>query len=144
MYHYTSKKNRNLALGVVLALGGLAFSATASAAAPVSEITFTNETSIALDTSIAGFPGNGVDANTSKAVSYAKVAIGCWAGGNSYNCGIDFADRETGEKIATVYINAETATLTQAPIFHGSYGNEYEVVGWESSPITHITIRAIG
>lgn len=142
MYHYTSKKNRNLALAAVLIVGGL-FN-TAASASPVSEITFTNETSIALDTSIAGFPGNGVDANSSKAVSYAKVAVGCWAGGNSYNCGIEFANRETGEKIATVYINAETATLTQAPIFHGSYGSEYEVAGWEASPISHITIRAIG
>tara|TARA_R110002110_G_scaffold195770_1_gene405415 strand:+ start:11563 stop:11988 length:426 start_codon:yes stop_codon:yes gene_type:complete len=140
MYHYTSKKNRNLALS--LALGGLFFSA-ATFAAPVSEIVFTNETLIALDTSIAGFPGNGVDANTSKAVSYGKVAVGCWAGGDSYNCGINFANRETGEQVATVYINAETATLTQAPIFHGDYGSQYEVTGWESSPITHITIKAI-
>ena len=62
--------------------------------------------------------------------------------GNANNCPIQFTNKSNGESVATVYINSETATLNQAPVFYGNYGNEYVVTGWESSPVQHITISA--
>lgn len=133
--YYNQKSN----LKVVLGLISLSF-VSAVHAAPVSSILFTNETPIALSTSIAGLPGNGVPANTSQPVSYDKVSMGCFWGGNMGNCAINFNNKANGELVATVYINANTATLTKAPVFYGEYAAKYEVNGWEASPITHITI----
>lgn len=130
---------KNLISAVTL-LGVIGY-ANSSFSMPVSEILITNNTSIGLNTSIAGIPGYGIDASVSKPVGYDKVATGCFFGGNMDNCPINFANKNTGETVATVYINANTATLTQPPIFHGNYGSLYEVTGWESSPITQITIQ---
>ena len=138
--HYSSKNKIRSLINTVAFVGVLGISGTAFAM-PVSQITFTNETPIALNTSIAGFPGNGIPASTSEAVGFEKVSMGCFWGGNMQNCGINFSNKNNGELIATVYINANTATLTQPPVFNGQYGSQYEVIGWESSPITHITIR---
>ncbi|MGE3319956.1 MAG: hypothetical protein AB7I18_11745 [Candidatus Berkiella sp.] len=104
------------------------------------QITFTNNTSLSLGTSIAGLPGNGVEPNATKSASYSLVSMGCFFGNVLNNCPIEFTDRHSGAKVATVYINAETATLTRAPQFHGTYGDEYEVTGWQASPISHIYI----
>lgn len=118
----------------LLLVGGHAFATTPS------QITFSNETSLSLGTSIAGLQGNGVTPNTTKSVSYVFVGVGCYAGNVVNNCPIEFTDRSNGARVATVYIDSATATLTRAPEFHGNYGNEYEVTGWEASPIDHIHI----
>jgi hypothetical protein len=114
--------------------------ASAANALPT-DITFSNNTPLDLATSISGIPGNGVAANVSRAVSFSIVSFGCYVTGNMNNCPIEFSDKATGEHVATVHMNVETATLNQAPIFYGNYANEYEVTGWESSPVTHITIN---
>ena len=103
-------------------------------------ITFTNETSLSLGTSISGLPGSGVAPNTTKSAPYATVGVGCYFGKVLNNCPIEFTDKKNGAPVATVYINAETATLTRPPVFHGTYGDLYEVTGWESYPISHIKI----
>ena len=123
-------------------LAGLLFSlliGQAHAETP-SFITFTNETPLSLATSIAGLPGNGIAPSVNKTVSYYFVNIGCTASGNPENCPIEFFDKSTGEKVATVFINALTATLNSEPIFYGMYGTSYQVTGWEQSPISHISI----
>lgn len=141
MYQYNSKNRLKSAICSGLFLGVLALTSASYAAMPVSQIVFSNETAIALNTSIAGIPGNGIEANTSKPVGFEKVTMGCFWGGNMQNCGINFTDKANGQAVATVYINANTATLTQAPVFHGDYASKYEVTGWETSPVTHITIK---
>lgn len=113
--------------------------ATIANASP-SQITFSNDTDLALITSIAGLPGNGIAPNVTKPVSFSIVTMGCYYGGVLNNCPIEFSDKSNGERVATVYINAETATLTQAPVFYGHYANEYQVLGWEASPISQISI----
>lgn len=117
---------------------GLFFSSLALALP--SQITFSNETSLSLGTSIAGLPGQGVAPNATKSANYALVSMGCLYGNVIHNCGIEFTDRSNGAPVATVYINAETATLTRPPLFHGAYGEEYDVTGWQTSPIEHIHI----
>lgn len=143
MYYYNSKKIRNFSLKAIFLASVFGWSTLASAAAAVSEIVFTNETPIALNSYAGGFPGNGIDASVTKAVGYSKIAMGCTIGGSPYNCDILFTNRDTGEKVATVNINIETATLNKAPTFHGDYGSKYVVMGWEDSPISHITIKSI-
>lgn len=143
MYYYNSKKMRNFPLKSILLVGLIGYASSSMATAPISEILISNETPIALNSFAGGFPGNGIDASVSKAVSYNKVAMGCSIGGTPYNCDILFTNRETGEKVATVNMNIKTATLNQAPTYHGDYGSKYAVVGWEDSPITHITIKAV-
>lgn len=103
-------------------------------------ITFNNQTDLALHTSISGLPGQGVPANTVKTVDYYLVKVGCYYSPNKFHCPIEFTDKKTGAKVATVYINSETATLTEPPRFYGAYANEYEVIGWEASPLKEITI----
>lgn len=140
MYYNNKNKLKNAIAPLVL-LGAMGISPL-SQAGVISEILFTNETPIALSTSIAGLPGHGIEANVSQAVSFDKVSLGCFFGGNMQNCAINFTNRDNGELVATVYINADTATLTQAPVFHGDYANSYQVTGWETSPVSHITIQA--
>lgn len=105
------------------------------------EITFSNNTSLDLATSISGIPGNGVAPNITRSVSYSVVSFGCYITGNMNHCPIQFTDKANGEHVATVYINADTASLNQAPILYGDYAANYEVTGWETSPINHITIN---
>lgn len=112
-------------------------------AAPT-EIVFSNLTDLSLDTSVAGLPGNGIDSNVTKPVSYAIVSIGCNYANAMNNCPIEFYNRANGEHVATVRINAYEASLVEAPTFYGDYGNNYEVTGWETSPISSITIQAKG
>ncbi len=112
-----------------------------SAAAVPNEITFTNNTSLSLSTSIAGLPGNGISANETKAVGYGIVTMGCNFGNALTNCPIVFTDRATGEKVASVNIDASTASLVQPPVFYGNYESNYEVTGWENGPISHISIN---
>jgi hypothetical protein len=121
-------------------LAACLFSSTLAQAALPEHITFSNETSLSLGTSIAGLPGNGVAPNVTKSVSYVLVSMGCFYGNVLKNCPIEFTDNATGARVATVSINAETATLTQPPQFYGSYADEYEVTGWQGSPIQHIYI----
>lgn len=105
-----------------------------------SQITFSNDTSLALGSSLAGMPGTGIAPNITKPVTYTIVSMACYYSGHMNNCPIEFSDKSNGEKVATVYLNAETATLTQPPVLYGNYANEYEVTGWESSPISTISI----
>lgn len=123
-----------------LALFGACCLSSSIAFALPNYITFSNETSLSLGTSIAGLPGSGVSPNTTKSANYITVSVGCYYGNVVNNCPIEFTDRSNGARVATVYINSETATLTRAPEFHGNYGEEYEVTGWETSPIEHIHI----
>lgn len=131
--------NKKLSISLNTILAGYLLSISVAQALP-SEITFSNDTSLALATSISGMPGQGVAANVTKSVSYVLVSMGCYYSGFMNNCPIEFSDKSNGEKVATVYINAETATLTQPPIMYGHYANEYDVQGWETSPISHISI----
>lgn len=114
-------------------------SSTCQAEMP-SFVTFTNETNLSLNTMIAGLPGNGIEPSVSKTVSYNLVNWGCTASGNPQHCPIEFFDKQTGNKVATVYINALTATLNAEPTFYGEYAALYQVSGWEASPISHISI----
>lgn len=120
------------------------FSIGSLQANPPQYVTFSNDTPLSLSTSIAGLPGSGIEPSISKTVSYQLVSIGCTYGGNPQNCSIDFIDRNTGNKVATVNINALTATLNSEPIFYGDYGMSYQVSGWEDSPINHISITKKG
>lgn len=131
-------KIKKITTGLAL-LGACCLSSGIALALP-SYITFSNETSLSLDTSIAGLPGSGVSPNTTKSANYITVSVGCYYGNVVNECPIEFTDRSSGARVATVYINSETATLTKAPEFHGSYGEEYEVTGWEASPVEHIRI----
>lgn len=124
---------------LVCLITGLLAAGSAHASAP-SFVTFTNETSLALGTSIAGLPGYGIDPLVTKTLSYNIVNIGCNYNNVADNCPIDFLDKQTGSKVATVYINASTGTLNAQPTFYGEYASQYEVMGWEQSPISHITI----
>jgi len=119
----------------------LLVSATAYAENP-SQITFNNFTSLALDSQLASSPGQGIAANASKPVNYSLVYWICYYSSSFNHCPIVFTDKSNGEKVATVYLNAETATLTEPPTLYGNYAKEYEVRGWETSPINEITIVA--
>lgn len=132
--------NRSVLLGCLLTAF---FAGTANAGTP-SSVTFSNHTSLSLGTSIAGLPGHGIDPSISKTVGYNLVNLGCSYSGKPENCPIDFTDKQTGAKVATVYINAKTATFTSEPTFYGSYASEYEVLGWDQSPISHIIISKKG
>lgn len=122
---------------IVLAMG---FALSSSAIALPDSIDFTNETNIALNTSLAGLPGRGIEANVSKSVFLAILQFGCFQTGMQHNCPIEFFDRTTGEKVASVRMNVETLTLTAAPTIYGKYADSFFVTGWEASPITHIKI----
>lgn len=125
---------------IAMLISGAIFAISASAVP--AEITFTNNTSLALNTSIAGLPGNGISANETRSVGYGIVSMGCNFGNALTNCPIEFTDRNTGDRVATVYMNATTGALVSAPVFYGNYEKEYEVIGWEANPIEHITISA--
>lgn len=128
--------NRNLKFVCLLT----SFLTLGTAQATPSYITFSNSTSLSLNTFIAGLPGYGIEPNVTSPVSYNIVSAGCTYNGVATNCPIEFYNRHNGEKVATVFINANTATLTGQPVFHGMYGEEYEVRGWEQSPLNRITI----
>ena len=121
-------------LASTLLLGSIAV------AVPTS-IEFTNNTSLSLATAIGNFPGNGIEANVSRSVHYSIITLGCYSQGLQNDCPIEFTDRETGEKVATIRMNAETGTLLSAPTFYGKYANDYTVTGWDATPISHITIN---
>jgi len=104
------------------------------------QITLTNQTPLSLGTSIAGLPGQPIAPNSSRSANYSLVSMGCFYGSALTNCPIVFTDNATGASVATVHINVETATLTQAPHFHGTYADEYEVTGWQASPLSSICI----
>lgn len=125
------------ALPIIL---GLSTCAIAHAAEAPTNIMINNHTSLSLTSKISSFPGQGIAPNASKSVLYYFVTVGCYYSSNKNNCPIEFTDSSNGLKVATVYINSDTATLTQPPMFHGNYANDYEVVGWETSPIKEITI----
>lgn len=126
-------------LKLISLLAAISVSGLAQADVPA-YITFTNNTPLALNSSVAGVPGSGIEPSMTKSVSYSIVSMACFYSGNQSECPIRFSNRDNGDEVATVYINSQTATLTQAPIFHGSYGATYMVEGWEASPISHITI----
>ncbi len=131
---------KKLATNTIGILAGSLLCATVAQGVVPAQITFSNLTDLALTTSIAGLPGKGIAANAVKPVSYGIVSLAC----NFYkvvnSCPIEFTDAATGAKVASVYINSETATLTQAPTFYGNYANLYEVKGWEASPLSEISI----
>lgn len=133
MFKNTMKKAQLILVSSIIAF---------TAHAAPSEIIFSNNSDLSLDTSIAGLPGNGIDPNATKPVSYGIVTIGCNFANALYNCPIEFYNRANGEHVATVRINALEASLVEAPTFYGEYGNNYEVTGWENTPITAITIQA--
>ena len=108
--------------------------------ADASQITLTNQTTLSLGTSIAGLPGQPIAPNSSRSANYTLLSMGCFYGGCLTNCPIEFSDRATGARVATVYINVDTLTLTKEPQFHGSYADDYEVTGWQTSPISSISI----
>lgn len=118
----------------------LLLTSTAVQAETPSQITFNNLTSLALDTQLASTPGQGIAANVSKPVNYSLVYWICYYSNTFNHCPIVFTDKSNGQKVATVYINAETATLTEPPALYGNYASEYEIRGWETSPITEIII----
>lgn len=126
-------KSKSILLAIGVALS------TSAIALPL-EIQFTNETNIGLNTSVAGLPGRGIEANVTKNVFLGILQIGCHQAGVMHNCPIDFFDRSTGEKVASVRINTENLTLTSAPTIYGKYAESFFVSGWETSPITHIKI----
>ena len=133
--------NKKVLMGLTgIITGSLLLTSGAFATELPSHITFSNFTPLALNSSLAGLPGQGIAPNVTRPVFYSLVHYICSFTSNLNNCPIEFTNRENGEKVATVYLNAETATLTQAPIFHGNYGDEYEVVGWNASPLCEITI----
>ncbi len=133
-------KYKKCAINTISILAGSLLTVTVARAEIPAQITFSNLTDLALSTSIAGLPGKGIAANAVKPVSYGIVTMAC----NFYqvvnNCPIEFVDTATGSKVASVYINSATATLTQAPTFYGNYANLYEVKGWEASPLSEISI----
>ncbi len=131
-------------LGLSAILASQIFAATVVHAAVPTEITFSNFTDLALTTSIAGLPGRGIAPNIVKPVSYNIVNLACTFYNVTNSCPIEFVDSASGNKVASVYINSNTATLTQAPTFYGKYADLYEVLGWETSPITAITISKKG
>lgn len=104
------------------------------------QITLTNQTSLSLGTSISGLPGQSIAPNSSRSANYIMLSMGCFYGGSTTNCPILFTDTSTGAPVATVYMNVDNLTLTQPPHFHGIYADEYEVTGWQSSPISTICI----
>lgn len=130
--------NRCRLLGLLL-VSGLFVSYSANAGLP-SQVTFSNETSLSLATSIAGLPGYGIEPSVSKSVSFSMVNMGCNYSGSPENCPINFTDKATGQMVATVYINALTGALNSEPQFYGEYASSYTVTGWEDIPINHITI----
>ncbi len=131
--------NQKRFLGISI-LASQIFAATAAYAETPSSITFSNLTDLALTTSIAGLPGRGIAANAVKPVSYSIVTLACGFYNVKQSCPIEFTDSATGAKVASVYINSDTATLTQAPTFYGMYADLYEVKGWETSPLSEISI----
>ncbi len=131
--------NKKVTLGISI-LASQLFAATVVHAAPPAQITFSNMTNLELSTSIAGLPGRGISANAVKPVSYSIVTLACGFYRVTQECPIEFKDSATGAKVASVYINSDTATLTKAPVFYGEYAAKYEVQGWEASPITEISI----
>ena len=104
------------------------------------QITLTNQTSLSLGTSISGLPGQPIAPNSSRSANYTLLSMGCFYGGSTTNCPILFTDKATGASVATVYLNIDTLTIAQAPQFHGNYANDYEVTGWQTSPISNICI----
>jgi hypothetical protein len=122
---------------ILIALG---LSLSSAAIALPDSIQFTNDTEIALNTSLAGLPGRGIEANVSKSVFLAILQFGCFQTGQQHNCPLEFFNRTTGEKVASVRMNVETLTLTAAPTIYGKYADSFYVSGWEASPITHIKI----
>ncbi len=130
----------NKKIGLVTILASQIFASTVAHAEVPTHITFSNLTDLAMSTSIAGLPGRGIAPNVVKPVSYSIVTMACAFYNVQNNCPIEFTDSATGAKVATVLINSITATLTQPPTFYGNYANLYEVQGWETSPITEISI----
>lgn len=120
-------------------LSGLVLPQSASWATP-SQITFSNETDIAIGTSVAGLPGHGIAPSVTKPVPYDIVALGCNYSGQLTNCPIEFTDKRSGALIAKVMINAQNASLNAPPVFFGDYGERFTVTGWETTPLNHITI----
>ncbi len=104
------------------------------------QITLTNQTSLSLGTSISGLPGQAIAPNSSRSANYTLLSMGCFFGGSTTNCPIVFTDNVTGSPVATVYMNVDNLTISQPPKFHGTYANDYEATGWQSSPISTICI----
>lgn len=124
----------------LLLLAGSSIAFATFAKAPT-EITFTNQTPLAFDTSIAGLPGNGIGPNMTRVVGYGIIVMGCNFANALSNCPIEFRDHATGNKVATVRMNVTQGKLVEPPNFYGDYGTKFEVVGWETDPLSHITIK---
>lgn len=112
----------------------------AANAANPTYITINNQTDLALGSQLSTAPGLGIGPSISKPFNYSVIYWTCYYSGNLNRCPIEFNDKSNGAKVATVYLNAETATLTEAPTLYGEYANKYEVRGWEASPLSEITI----
>ncbi len=125
------------------ALGAsLIFCSISTAFAVPSFIYFDNQTDIKLNATIAGLPGKPIPANTlNYAVPYALVDLGCYQKQVMTNCPIEFFDAATGQKVATVNINANEAFVSQSPVIYGEYLNNFSVSGWDAKPISHIKIN---
>ncbi len=118
----------------------LALSCNIACAKLADSLEVTNQTNLNLGTTAAGWSGNGIQASSSAAISTARISMGCFFGGALSNCPIEFTDLATGSKVATVFLDVYSGALTGAPTFHGSYGSEYDVIGWQNNPLSHIYI----
>lgn len=119
----------------------LTMAATSSIATPPPVILFDNQSDVRITATIAGLPGKPIPPKTfNHPVPYPLVDLACFQKQVSQNCPIEFFDGATGTKIATVMINAETATVNTPPTIYGDYANQFTVTGWDGNPITHIII----
>lgn len=142
MVNHIRKSTISRTLKTLALFSGLAWSASTVAAPPISEITFNNQTNLELRTVIGSMEGKGIPANARVSRPYDAISTGCFLAQNLPNCAINIHNKANNELVATVYMNAYTATLNQAPIFYGNYANQYEVIGWQASPLREITINA--
>ncbi len=118
----------------------LALSCNIACAKLADSLEVTNQTNLNLGTSAAGWSGNGISANSSAAISTTRISMGCFFGAALSNCPIEFTDLATGNKVATVFLDTYSGALLGAPTFHGGYASEYDVIGWQDNPLSHIYI----
>ena len=117
----------------------------ANAGAPIKQIYFTNNTDLALNATIAGRPGKPIAAKAQGyAVPYMVVYVACQYTGMQKACPIEFTDQKTGSPVAKVVINAEQAQVLGAPTLFGTYASQYDIYGWQSTPVSHIHINYKG
>lgn len=116
------------------------FGAQAAMASVPTNIYFDNQTDIAVDAFTAGNPGASIPAGVSNfPVPYIGVMARCNIGGVPNACPIEFYTND-GKLFASVILNVNTATVSTEPQFFGEFVGQYDISGWEASPVEHITI----